>query len=73
MANNTEAAGKKKLPILGLVGPIQFIMGILLAFIGGALFLWVFRENVGEAYSALFKGAFGSKRYIGEALLSTTP
>jgi len=73
MAKNKEALEKKKFSLLGLVGPIQFTMGILLAFLGGALFLWVFRENVVEAYSALFKGAFGSKRYIGEALLSTTP
>jgi len=73
MAKNRESLEQRKLSLLALVGPAQFILGIILAFAGGALFLWVFRENVSEAYGALLKGAFGSKRYIGETLLSTTP
>ncbi len=64
---------RKTSPLLGLISPTQFILGVLLAFIAGALFLWVFGESPAEAYGALFKGAFSSKRYFAETLLSTTP
>jgi len=58
---------------LALISPTQFILGVLLAFIAGAVFLWVFGESPADAYGALFKGAFSSKRYFAETLLSTTP
>ena len=64
---------RKTSPLLALISPTQFILGVLLAFIAGALFLWVFGESPAEAYGALFKGAFSSKRYFAETLLSTTP
>jgi ABC-type uncharacterized transport system permease subunit len=59
--------------LISLVSPMQFILGVLLAFVAGALFLLVFQEDPVEAYRALFKGAFGSKRYVAETLLSMTP
>ncbi|MDY6875492.1 MAG: ABC transporter permease [Chloroflexota bacterium] len=58
---------------MALISPVQFVLGVLLAFFAGALFLLVFQEDPVAAYSALFKGAFSSKRYISETLLSTTP
>jgi ABC-type uncharacterized transport system permease subunit len=66
-------SGKRGASLLKLISPAQFILGVFLAFVAGALFLWLFREDPAEAYGALFKGAFSSKRYIGETLLSTTP
>ena len=59
--------------VMSLISPVQFVLGVVLAFIAGALFLLVFQEDPVEAYSALYKGAFSSKRYIAETLLSTTP
>ena len=74
MANNEKPLReKKKRSLMSLISPVQFILGVLLAFCAGALFLLVFQEDPVAAYSALFKGAFGSKRYISETLLSTTP
>lgn len=64
---------KNKSSLLSIINPLQFILGVCLAFIAGAIFLWIFQENPGEAYSALYKGAFGTKRTIAETLLSTTP
>ena len=64
---------RKTSPLLGLISPTQFILGVLLAFIAGALFLWAFGESPAEAYGALLKGAFSSNRYFAETLLSTTP
>ncbi|HDD54815.1 MAG TPA: ABC transporter permease [Chloroflexi bacterium] len=64
---------RKTSPLLALISPTQFILGVLLAFIAGAVFLWVFGESPADAYGALFKGAFSSKRYFAETLLSTTP
>ena len=59
--------------LMALISPTQFILGVFLAFIAGALFLWAFKESPVEAYGALLKGAFSSKRYIAETLLSMTP
>ncbi len=64
---------ERRFSLLSLVSPIQFMLGIIVAFIAGALFLWAFQEDAIRAYSVLFKGAFGSKRYFGETLVSTTP
>jgi ABC-type uncharacterized transport system permease subunit len=69
----SRADGKRTTSLLRLISPTQFILGVLLAFVAGALFLWLFREDPVKAYGALLKGAFSSKRYIGETLLSTTP
>lgn len=57
----------------GLVSPLQFLIGVLLAFIAGALLLMVFREDPLKVYSALVQGSLGSKRTIAETLLSSTP
>lgn len=73
--NKRKEPSKTKAPIslMSLISPTQFILGILLAFIAGAAFLWIFQEDPIEAYGALFKGAFSSRRYMAETLLSTTP
>ncbi len=73
MAKNKQPLEEGKLSLLSLVSPTQFMLGIILAFIAGALFLWAFQEDAIGAYAALLKGAFISNRYIGETLLSTTP
>jgi len=74
MAKNEKTwQEKRKLSLMSLISPAQFILGVFLAFVAGALFLWAFQEDPVAAYSALFKGAFSSKRYIAETLLSTTP
>jgi simple sugar transport system permease protein len=72
-ANNSADKKKRSLSLLSLVSPVQFILGVVLAFVAGALFLLVFQEDPVEAYGALWKGAFGSKRFVGETLLSMTP
>jgi ABC-type uncharacterized transport system permease subunit len=63
----------RKSRLMSAISPLQFILGIVLAFVAGALFLLIFQEDPIEAYGALLKGAFSSKRYIAETLLSTTP
>ncbi|MDY7078777.1 MAG: ABC transporter permease [Chloroflexota bacterium] len=71
MAKNEKKQTSSSL--MSLISPAQFILGVFLAFVAGALFLWAFQEDPVAAYNALFKGAFSSKRYIAETLLSTTP
>ena len=70
MAKNKK---KRTSPLMSLISPAQFVLGVFLAFVAGALFLWAFQESPVEAYSALYKGAFSSNRYIAETLLSMTP
>ena len=74
--NTTESDHRKKSrrkSIGALISPTQFILGVLLALLVGALILFVFGEDPVAAYQALFKGALGSKRTIAETMLSTTP
>ena len=73
MTDKRGSPKKKQVPLTALISPMQFILGVLLAFVAGALFLLLFQEDPVEAYGALLKGAFSSKRYIAETLLSTTP
>jgi len=73
MTDKRDSPQKKRTPLTALISPMQFILGVLLAFVAGALFLLLFREDPVEAYGALLKGAFSSKRYIAETLLSMTP
>lgn len=56
-----------------LISPVQFLLGTLLALAVGALILLVFGEDPIEAYQALMRGAFGSRRTFAETMLSTTP
>jgi len=46
---------------------------VVFALLAGALVLVVTGQSPREAYGALWQGAFGSRRSIGETLLSTTP
>jgi ABC-type uncharacterized transport system permease subunit len=64
---------KQTSPLLALISPTQFILGVILAFVAGAIFLWAFKESPSEAYGALLKGAFSSNRYLAETMLSMTP
>jgi len=59
--------------LMGLISPLQFLIGVSLAFLAGALLLMVFREDPIKVYSALVQGSLGSKRTVAETLLSTTP
>ena len=52
---------------------MKALFAIVLAFFFGFLILLITKSNPIEAYSALFQGAFGSRRGIGETFLSTTP
>jgi general nucleoside transport system permease protein len=72
-SGNTPERKKSGFSLIGLISPTQFIIGVVLAFLAGAVILLVFNENPVEAYSALYKGALGSKRTIAETLLSMTP
>ena len=49
------------------VGAVIFALGV------GAVLLALTRHNVGAAYAALWKGAFGNRNGLGETLLSSTP
>ena len=69
--NNKPKGGR--IWLMSLISPSQFVIGIVLAFLAGALILLVFNESPAEAYGALYKGALGSKRTLAETLLSTTP
>ena len=70
--SNQKAKSRRK-TVGALISPTQFLLGILLALLAGALILLVFGEDPVVAYQALFKGALGSKRTIAETMLSTTP
>jgi simple sugar transport system permease protein len=59
--------------LTAVISPTQFVIGILLAFLAGALLLLIFRENPLIVYGALLQGSLGSKRTIAETLLSATP
>ncbi len=59
--------------INGLFSFIKALVAIVMAFVIAFFILLVLGDNPLLAYSALFRGAFGSKRCIGETLLSTTP
>lgn len=56
-----------------LISPAQFVMGIILAFLAGGVFLWIFHYNPVTVYNALFQGSFGSQRSIGETIMAATP
>jgi simple sugar transport system permease protein len=74
VASSTEHTGKKKRRnLVGIISPMQFVIGVSLALIAGAIILLIFRENPIEVYDALLQGAFGSKRTLAETLLSATP
>jgi simple sugar transport system permease protein len=55
------------------VGPLQFVLGVVLAFVVGGFILLAFGYDPIAAYSVLLRGSFGTKRTIAETLLSTTP
>jgi len=56
-----------------LLSFFKAFVAIFCAFILGFIILLITGNNPVEAYGALFRGAFGSKRGFGETLLSTTP
>ncbi|MBI4788978.1 MAG: ABC transporter permease [Chloroflexi bacterium] len=70
---SSKPARKRSFSLRGLISPGQFVLGIILAFLAGAVLLWAFGEDAVVAYAALYQGAFGSQRTIAETLLSTTP
>jgi ABC-type uncharacterized transport system permease subunit len=72
-ARDDLTQNQRVFPLFGLISPMQFFIGIVVAFIAGALFLLFFRTNPITVYSALIHGSLGSKRNIAETLLATTP
>ena len=73
-SSDSELAPKKQVfHLLGIVSPLQFLIGVIVAFIAGAVFLLIFQTNPITVYGALIQGALGSKRTVAETLLSTTP
>jgi simple sugar transport system permease protein len=59
--------------LTGIISPLQFVVGVSLALIAGAIILLIFREDPIKVYDALLQGALGSKRTFAETLLSSTP
>lgn len=49
------------------------LVAIIFALTAGAIIIVSLSNNVGEAYAALFKGAFGNIRAISQTLLAATP
>jgi general nucleoside transport system permease protein len=60
-------------PLMVLISPLQFLIGIILAFLAGAVILLVFNADPLIVYGALLKGSLGSQRTVAETLLSATP
>lgn len=73
ISKNPNQKQQRKLPFTRLVTPIQFVMGVVLAFLAGALFLLIFGYNPLLVYGALFQGSFGSHRAAGETIMAATP
>src|SRR4051794_3092924 len=46
---------------------------VAVALLVGAIFILIFGDNPIDAYRALFSGAVGDKRAIGETLVAATP
>ena len=64
---------QQKFSLKSLISPVQFLMGIILAFLAGAIFLFIFHYNPVVVYGALLQGSFGSQRTIGETIMAATP
>lgn len=76
MAEKTSAnlpKKQRKFSLKSLISPVQFLIGIILAFLAGAIFLLIFHYNPLVVYGALFQGSFGSQRTIGETIMAATP
>jgi ABC-type uncharacterized transport system permease subunit len=52
---------------------VSSVGAVLVALLVGAIFILIFGDNPIEAYRALFSGAFGDKRAIGETLVAASP
>src|SRR5262249_11707525 len=52
---------------------LSSIGAVLVALLVGAIFILIFGDNPIDAYRALFSGAFGDKRAIGETLVAACP
>ena len=64
---------QQKFSLKSLISPVQFLMGIILAFLAGAIFLFIFHYNPVVVYGALLQGSFGSQRTSGETIMAATP
>ncbi|HZD56612.1 MAG TPA: ABC transporter permease [Anaerolineales bacterium] len=76
MVDSSEGTTPKKRgsrDLTGIISPLQFVVGVSLALIAGAIILLIFREDPIKVYDALLQGALGSKRTFAETLLSSTP
>lgn len=49
------------------------VISIFLALLSGAVLIWMIGGNPAEAFTYLFKGAFGSKANVGETFVKATP
>src|SRR5680860_1686068 len=49
------------------------VLAVVLALVAGAIFILISGDDPIEAYRALWDGAFGSRRAVGETLASATP
>ena len=67
--NKHEQTGYKK----SADGILILLLALALSFIACSLLLLLYNANLGTAYSALFRGAWGSKYNIGETLSKTAP
>lgn len=66
------APAKRHLPP-GLVSAGAPVLGVLVGLLIGAVLIWISGADPLEAYTIMFKGAFGGQRQITETLLKTCP
>lgn len=65
------AAQRAWMPIVRQIGTP--VISAILAIGVGSLIIWMSGYNAGEAFAALFEGALGGPRQIGETVLRATP
>jgi general nucleoside transport system permease protein len=76
MAESLQESSTKKKSIrllMSMISPMQFLIGVVLAFLAGALLLIIFNASPLVVYGALLQGSLGSQRTVAETLLSATP
>lgn len=56
-----------------LQASFRTVITLLMAFVAGAIIIWVSGKDAGNAYSVLFNSALGNERAIANTLLAATP
>jgi simple sugar transport system permease protein len=64
---------RKRISLDRLFDAMLPLLAVLLAFVVGAVILWLQGVNPLEAYRAMIVGAFGSKNGLADTLVKATP